>query len=342
MVIARGEGGHKMSDGKVIQLKDGISKVEKQVKEIDRGPAFSDYIQDAKDFCKEEFPEKKYYLGHIIGEQQIILLPGWRGAGKTWFALSLADHITKGIPFGPWSIGESVPVLYVDAELPPGDLQQRIKYLNANQERKSPLYIYNDCLMNSKGVNRASLLDPIWQKDLKETAIDLGVKVIFFDNISSLSPGIDENAKVAWDPVNQYLLSLRFAGITSVMLHHTGKGGGQRGTSGREDNTDMTIDLKQPSGYSPEMGCEFIISFSKSRVPAKYLPELKEINFKLTERETGLYEWGWLYAKTATREKIIELLREDVPNKEIATECGVTPAYVSRIKKDAKLEGILR
>jgi hypothetical protein len=320
---------------KVIPIKkDGISSFEKDIRDAQRGASLTDLIQDADAFLKTEFPDKRYYLGHIIGEQQIILIPGWRGAGKTWFAMSIANAITYGQSFGPWASGESVPVLYVDGELPPGDLQERIKYLNGNQERRSPLYIYNDCQISGTGVKRASLLDPAWQKDLKEAVLDLGVKIIFFDNISSLSPGIDENTKIAWDPVNQYLLDLRFSGVASVLLHHTSKQGGQRGTSGREDNIDMTIDLKHPPSYTPDMGCEFVVSFSKSRTPNRYLSDLKAVRFKLTESENRTALWSWTLDKSATRDEIISLLKDGVSNKEISATCNVTPGYVSRVKKE--------
>jgi predicted ATP-dependent serine protease len=322
------------TDLKVIQNKDGITELEKQIREAERGASLKDLIQDSDSFLKTDFPEKRYYLGHIIGEQQLILLPGWRGTGKTWFALSMADAISRGEPFGPWAAGDSVPVLYIDGELPPGDLQQRITYLNINQDRQSKLYIYNDCQISGMGIKRASLLDTAWQKDLKDAVLDLGVKVIFFDNISSLTPGIDENAKVAWDPVNQYLLDLRFSGVSAILLHHTSKNGGQRGTSGREDNIDMTIDLKHPPSYTPDLGCEFIVSFSKTRTPNRYLSEIKSIRFKLSEDEKRSAMWSWSFDKSATRDEIIKLLKENVSNKDIAATCNVTPSYVSRIKKE--------
>jgi putative DNA primase/helicase len=319
---------------KVIPIKDGISAFEQEVRDADRGGNLTDLIINADEFIKMKFPEKTYLLGHIIAERHIIIIPGWRGTGKTWFALSLANAITCGQSLGPWASGEPVPVLYVDGELTESDLQERVQFLNPKQERRCPLYIYNDCLTSETGYKRACLLDTSWQNDLKETALALGVKMIFFDNISSLSPGIDENSKKEWDPVNQFLLNLRFAGVGSVLLHHTGKGGSQRGTSAREDNNDTTIYLNQPSGYTPDMGCEFIVSFGKNRVKTTYHSELKAVRFKLTTDDTGSGSWSWVLDKTATRDEIVSLLQEGLPNKEIAVTCGVTPGYVSRVKKD--------
>lgn len=308
----------------------------------EKQPSFRDYILDSATFCKTDFPGKRYYLGHIIGEQQIILIPGWRGTGKTWFCLSLGDAMTRGLSFGPWAAGESVPVMYIDGELPPGDLQERIFQLNPRQEREHPLYLYNDCLMSSKGVKRASLLDEVWRHDLKDALIGLGVKVVFFDNISSLTPGIDENAKQAWDPVNQWLLELRFSGITSALPHHTAKNGTQRGTSGREDNVDMSIILKHPPDYTPDRGCDFVVSFSKARVPGKYLSELAEVRFTLGVNAGGFPEWTWANAQSVLKDQIIAMLQDGYKQSEIASICGCDKGYVSRVKTAAIKAGFLK
>jgi hypothetical protein len=97
--------------------------------------------------------------------------------------------------------------------------------------------------------------------------------------LASVAGGLDENSRKDWDPVNQWLLELRFAGITTIMLHHTGKGGAQRGTSAREDNLDCSIILKSPPDYSPEDGARFICHFSKARVRSADLVKIQDTQF---------------------------------------------------------------
>jgi len=48
-------------------------------------------------------------------------------------------------------------------------------------------------------------------------------------------------------------------------IHHSGKGGEQRGTSRREDVLDTVIALKRPADYSPEQGACFEVHYEKSR-----------------------------------------------------------------------------
>ena len=42
------------------------------------------------------------------------------------------------------------------------------------------------------------------------------IKLWVIDNLASLAAGLDENKKRDWDPVNQFLLELRFAGISTI------------------------------------------------------------------------------------------------------------------------------
>ena len=49
-----------------------------------------------------------------------------------------------------------------------------------------------------------------------------------------------------------------------VLVHHAGKGGDQRGTSGREDMLDTVIRLDRVHGASND-GAKFIVRFTKCR-----------------------------------------------------------------------------
>ena len=230
-----------------------------------------DCIYPAKDFTKIDLPKKTYYLEPIVSDAQIILITGWRGVGKSWFGLSLCDSISRGIPFGPWKARESAHCLYLDGEMAAQDTQRRILDLNPNQKREQDLFVYSDALTTQEGYPKANLLNKDWRDFMKNFLEAFEFKVFVIDNIASLTGGIDENCKKDWDPINQWLITLRFSGITSILLHHTNKDGGQRGTSAREDNIDLSIILKKPPNSGPENGADFIVSFSKSRVPYEYL-----------------------------------------------------------------------
>lgn len=89
--------------------------------------------------------------------------------------------------------------------------------------------------------------------------------MLIIDNISCLFSGLNEDSKQDWEPINAWLIRLRHRGLTTVLVHHAGKSGQQRGTSGREDSLDTVIQLSLPAGYDPREGCHFELHFTKCR-----------------------------------------------------------------------------
>ncbi len=295
-----------------------------------------DAVLDVSDYHRIELPRKRTILHPIVCEQQIILTSGWRGVGKSWFALGLIDAVTRGTSFGPWEVETPVPCLYLDGEMAAEDTRKRIRGLNPSEERKSPLYVYSDAYANHLGLARANLLSETWRSTMKRMLLTRGVKLWVVDNIASLASGIDENLKRDWDPVNSWLLDLRFAGISTVLLHHTNKEGGQRGTSAREDNIDMSIILKQPADYEADRGADFILTFSKSRVSFDDLKQVQDIHFTLVTDDAGNLAWEWQRVKAEKRSEILALLDAGESVTDIAALVGVSKPYVSKVNRERK------
>jgi hypothetical protein len=293
------------------------------------GPLLS-AVLEAEDFIKKEMPPKLVYLDPWLMAQAIILITGQRGIGKSWFLIALLIAIAKKQQFGPWAAINSEPALYLDGEMAPQDTQERIFSQDQDGAKESPLYIYCDSYASSQGLPRANLLNPEWRKAMKELLLFLGVKVWGIDNIASLTPGIDENSKQEWDPINQWLLELRFNGITSILAHHTNRAGGQRGTSGREDNIDISILLKQPEGYQAEDGASFIASFTKARISIPSLPKIADCHFKLFHDQQGRPSWSYGFVKQKLKAEIIELHCKGLTNSEIAKELNCSRENVRR------------
>lgn len=286
------------------------------------------------EFLKLETPEKKTILSPWLKEKQIILISGWRGVGKTWLALSLVDSITRGQPFGSWESETSVNCLYLDAEMVKPDLDERLIMLNPSQERQSQLSIYSSELASILGEPRPCLFDLTWQALFKNFLIERKIKLWVADNITSLTPGLEENVKSEWDSINQWLLELRFAGITTILIHHLGKGGTQRGTSAREDNIDISIQLNYPPGYQDTDGCKFELKFTKTRLRHKELKDISDLQLQLIEDEKGRSTWTCGSIKKSIRNQILVLLDEETLNQsEIANQLAIDRGYVSRIKK---------
>jgi hypothetical protein len=302
-------------------------------------------IEDAvlleTDLFRVELPERECLLHPWLRHQSIVLIPGWRGVGKTWFGLGMVVAITRGECFGPWQVGNPVPCLYLEAEMPPQDVRDRLRLLTQGREGKAPLYVYADGYANLLGLPRANLLSETWRGKMKAILLARGVKFWVLDNLASLAAGIDENSSREWSPINSWLLDLRFSGITTALLHHTGKGGDQRGTSAREDNLDCSLTLWQPYRYVPEDGARFICSFKKARVATSDLPLIADTQFRLTEDQDGCLVWAWENVRKETRKEILRLSDEGHKGTDIAAALGITRGRVSQVIKKATEDGIL-
>jgi len=312
-----------------------------EIYEPPKQASIEDAILEAGTLVKIEIQEKLTILSPWLTEQSISLISGWRGVGKTFLCMGLCEAITRGESFGPWECKTSVPCLYVEAEMPFPDVRDRIWGLNLGQNRKYPLYVYSDAYAAELGLPRANLLSERWREKMKSILMARGVKLWVADNLSSLTRNIDENSKRDWDPINQWLLELRFAGISSMLPHHTNKEGGQRGTSAREDNIDISIILKSTFDYVPEDGAKFVMHFTKHRVRTSKLKDISDTQFQLTEDENGRLIWAWGNIKAETRIEILRMIDEGHKQIDIADALGITRGYVSRIVKTATKEGHL-
>jgi hypothetical protein len=309
--------------------------------EAPRQSSIEDAVLEAGTLVKIEMQEKRTILEPWLAEQSISLVSGWRGVGKTFFCMSLCDAITRGQSFGPWPCLTPVPCVYVEAEMPFPDVRERVFGLNPGQNRKAPLYIYSDAYASELALPRANLLSKTWREKMKAILIAKGIKLWVADNLASLTRGIDENSKRDWDPINQWLLELRFAGISTILPHHTNKEGGQRGTSAREDNIDISIILKSTFDYVPEDGAKFVVHFTKHRVRTNKLKDIADTQFQLTEDENGCLVWSYGNIRTETRLEILKMMDEGQKQTDIATALGITRGYVSRIVRAATNDGYL-
>jgi KaiC/GvpD/RAD55 family RecA-like ATPase len=305
----------------------------------------------------EKIQKPSLFISPWLTQGSMSMIYGPRGLGKTWLAMIIAVSLTREkaseIEIGPWKVVRSAGVLFVDGEMDQFMLQERIKILTSTlgeEDSGNPLTLlsaHRHAKLHGKSeinIAVAEFRDEIFNF-LEESEQS---KILILDNISALASGIDENIKQAWDPLNQWLISLRHLGISVIYIHHSGKDPRkQRGTSGREDALDNVINLSLPRGYNPDMGAWFKINFEKAR---GVLPGigLKSFMLRVLEQpnEEGLiWEVGKIQKQNDKDDKIdlIKglLLEGGLKGKEIAEKVDMTPARVSQIKKDLKNSNLL-
>lgn len=281
---------------------------------------------------------RRCFLHPWLKEKSLVEIVAPRGIGKTWDALSIAIAACSGNGFGPWGGCDPVRGLYLDAEMAIQDVIDRLKMLQF--PAGVPLFILSNDFAHTLDVPPAHLGDVEWRKKFKKFLIEEKIELVILDNIASLTPNLDENSKQEWDPIGQYLLDLRRSGISVIFIHHAGKSGTSRGTSGREDNLDIVIELKYPQGYVPEDGCRFIKHFTKHRLPQNELALIRDMEFKLIP-EKDHYTWAWNDVKKEIKKECLRLLKDGIDQKTICAILEKSKGYVSKMKAEFIQKGFL-
>ncbi|MGL4666455.1 MAG: AAA family ATPase [Saezia sp.] len=222
-----------------------------------------------EELLKANLPEPKPIIPPLLFESDLCMVYGWRGAGKTWFSLYLSYCIAAGVDFLGWPCIKACRVLVLDGEMRASRLKKRLAMIaNAllpQEANPDNLHIL------TRDMNSLNMDWPDIGKEDGRTGIlalieQVNPGVIILDNISAwVRSGKGENDEESWRDVASLLMLLRAQGRAVVLIHHSGKGGVQRGTSKREDILDTVIALKKPTDYEPTEGLRVEVVFEKSR-----------------------------------------------------------------------------
>ena len=174
------------------------------------------------------------------------------GVGKTFYLLGLSAAITrKELPedFCGWKIKKGAGVLFVDGEMNPSVMQNRLAKIEAaypnNPESKKNSLSLLSCMNFSRQTGKTINFSNVdCRNEFTKIIARHPAKIIILDNIVSLMSTKDENDAGAWSVINQWLLYFRAIGKSVIIVHHSSKRGTQRGTSHRSDNLDTIIKLE--------------------------------------------------------------------------------------------------
>lgn len=127
-------------------------------------------------------------------------------------------------------------------------------------------------------------------------------------------------------------------GLTVLFLHHAGRSGYQRGTTGREDVLDAIISLKHPPAYKHEEGAKFIVRNEK---PGGLVgKDVEPFSVQITiNQETGL-SWEIQGVKEdyfdETYDRVVKLRFEGKSIRVIAEELKIGKDRVHTLIKKAR------
>ena len=220
-------------------------------------------VLDGAQLLSAEFPPRSLMLAPWLPEKGLAMIYSPRGVGKTWVALSIAHAIASGGEFLCWRAPGPRRVLYIDGEMPAAMLQERYATVVAASMRDAPRENFRLVAADVQPDGLPDLADAEAQRFYEAAIAD--AELIIVDNLSTVARGLRENEADAFGPVQSWMLAMRAAGRSVLLVHHAGKGGGQRGTSRKEDVLDTVISLSRPPGYSATEGARFEVRFTKSR-----------------------------------------------------------------------------
>src|SRR5205823_6107860 len=89
--------------------------------------------------------------------------------------------------------------------------------------------------------------------------------LVIIDNRSCSFDPESEKDPSAWQPAQDWLLSLRRRGKAVLLDHHANRLGGARGHSKPEDPMDLLLSLARPDDYRQDQGARFVVTFDKAR-----------------------------------------------------------------------------
>jgi len=280
------------------------------------------------------FPEREAILEPWLLTQSLSMIHSWRGIGKTHVALGIAYAVATGGKFLTWEAKQPRRVLYVDGEMPGTALQKRlIGLIDADERDFDPSYLRIVTPDAQGDAPMPDLAAAEGQVAIEAAAAD--AELIILDNISTLCRGAGpENDAESWRRPQEWALKMRRSGKAVLFIHHSGKGGAQRGSSKREDTLDVVINLKRPPDYSEEQGARFELRYEKYRNSAG--DEAKPIEAHLSHDERGRASWTWRTVEEGTFERVAELANDGLRPGEIANELDIHKSRVSRHLKRAR------
>lgn len=199
----------------------------------------------------------------ILCEGQIGEIYGLRGIGKTWVVQTLALIAASG---GCSALGfhadEPVRVLDIDGEM--AGEEKRDRYVELRQRLGRPSTPNLTILAADWQDGFLPRLDTPGGRLAVEPFVE-AADLIILDNRSTLFDPESEKDPSAWQPAQDWLLSLRRRRKAVLIVHHSNRQGGARGHSKPEDVMNLLIKLTRPEGYTADQGARFVVEFDKVR-----------------------------------------------------------------------------
>lgn len=288
------------------------------------------------EFLRMQLPPRRLMLAPWLSEKATAMIYAPRGVGKTLFSLSVGYAVAAGSRFLGWSAAEPRRVLFVDGEMPAGEMQCRLAAIVEGFEREAAPDYFRILSADATADGLPDLATREGQRALDDAIGD--AELIELDNISTLIRAGKENEAESWAVVQDWALAHRRAGRSLVFVHHAGKGGAQRGTSKREDVLDTVIALRRPLDYRADEGARFEVHFEKAR--GFHGADAQPFEARYEERD-GAAMWTRTAIKNAELHRVAGAIGDGLSVREAGKALEMSKSKVQQLKEQAEKQGLL-
>jgi putative DNA primase/helicase len=290
-------------------------------------------------FLSLEIPPREIVLDPILPKQGLAMLHSWRGIGKTHCALGIGYAVASGGGFLRWKAPSPRKVLYIDGEMPAVVMQERLAAVVSGSGPEPDPDAFRLITPDLQEREIPDLATKEGQGAVEEWLED-GYELLILDNLSTLvrAGAGKENEADGWLVMQEWLLGLRRRRMSVLLVHHSGKGGSQRGTSRREDVLDTVVSLRRPEDYVPAEGARFEVHLEKAR--SVHGDAANPFEARLEVRD-GAATWTLKDLEDTLTERVASLLSDGLTQRKVADELGIGLGTVNRHKNMAEQEGLL-
>ncbi|OGT60915.1 MAG: hypothetical protein A3E85_03135 [Gammaproteobacteria bacterium RIFCSPHIGHO2_12_FULL_45_12] len=294
-------------------------------------------VANMSDFLAMEFPPRELILYPWLPTSGLCMVHAFRGIGKTYLALAIAYAVATGGIYLKWQAPKRRGVLYIDGEMPATVLQERLLGIMA---MNGDAIIPDNIKIITPDLQSGCMPDLATEagQALVDEYITDDIDLIIIDNLSCLARSIRENESDDWNRIQSWVLSLRARRKSVLLIHHSGKGGTQRGASKKEDVLDTVIMLERPKDYDSSEGARFIVKFEKAR--GFFGEDAQPFEARLID-ENGIQSWLAQSLDDTTYLKVVSLLNKGMSQAEIAIELNIHKSGISRHAARGKDEGLI-
>jgi len=291
------------------------------------------------EFLSMEIPPSQFILAPWLTTNSLNMLHAKRGVGKSHVGLAIAYAVATGTGFLKWNAPLPRKVVYIDGEMSAHTVQSRMKAIsNSNpkdQTLLSNLRIFTPDLHEGP---IPDLSQRSWHLSVREFISN--AELVIVDNLSCLArSGGSENESESWSALADWALELRRNDISVLFIHHSGKGGQQRGTSRKEDILNVVLNLKHPANYTADMGAYFEVHFEKGRELIGDAAKSFEARLECSE---DIYQWSITDLEDSLFNQVVKMALLGMRYSDIAIELEINKSTVSRHLKRAREEGLIK